>query len=122
MSQLDTLQETNVQIAQLTQLLNELRANCPAEDDVVVVLPANVQADLLTAGINVDTTQSVTGNDIKLWMSQIESQIDSLNSSQQLNMIELQSQLNKQNEASDILSQQVTSMQNATNAVVNNMK
>jgi hypothetical protein len=122
MSQLDTLQETNVQIAQLTLLLNELRANYPAEDDDDVVLPANVQVELLAAGITVDTAQNVTGNDIKLWMSQIQSQIDSLNSSQQLSMIELQSQINKQNEASEILSQQVTSMQNATNAVVDNMK
>jgi hypothetical protein len=122
MSQLASIQELNTQIAQLNQLLNELRAICPSDDTAVVTVPDNVQEDLKEAGIAIDTTQDITGNDVKTWMKETESQIDSLNSSQQLLMIQLQSEMNKQNEANQLLSDQLKKQQDEINAVMNNMR
>ena len=112
----------NVQINELNQLLNQLLAICPSDDSAVVTLPQNIQDELQAAGITVDTTQDITGSDIDLYMEQVKGQIDSLNSMQQLNMIKLQSEMNKQNEAYELLSNQIKQMQNATQSIINNMR
>ncbi|EFM08806.1 putative secreted protein [Paenibacillus curdlanolyticus YK9] len=126
MSQFDSIQQSiqaaNVQIAELNQLLAQLRAICPSDDRTVVDVPEDLQAELQAAGIVIDPTQDITGTVIKTWIDQIKDQIDALNSAQQLSMIQLQSQMNKQNEAYDLLSRQIKQMQDATNSVINNMR
>ncbi|MWC30942.1 hypothetical protein [Paenibacillus sp. MMS18-CY102] len=122
MSTMDTIQQANAQIAALNALVAQLRAICPADSNDVVAVPQDIQVQVQAAGITIDTTQDITGNIIKLWIEQLNNQIDSLNSSQQLNMIKLQSEMNKQNEAYELLSNQMKQMQNATQSIINNMR
>lgn len=107
MTQLDAIQEWNVQIAELKQLLNKVRTLCSADDFAVATVPQDVQAERQSAGITVDASQNMTGNDVKLWMEQIQGRIDARNSTMQLNMIKLQSELNKQNQAAEMQSNQI---------------
>lgn len=112
-------------------------------DDMVKKYEMPLNQALQAAGINNYTWESQTGQlpngqkmitgtavftgsrtlgDIKGMQQFIQSKLDTLNSSQQLDMMQLQSLSNKRNEAYDVMTNFIKKMQDGRSSIISNMR
>ncbi|WP_337039362.1 hypothetical protein [Paenibacillus illinoisensis] len=65
--------------------------------------------------------QAIEGGDFELAQS-LKNQIDALSSSQQMEMLRLQSLSNKRNEAFDVMTNFIKKMQDSRSSIIGNMR
>ena len=144
-TQLDEIQKRNESIAELNKLIGDLKALRPGgtEPDKWANLGDTQQsardmyARLEKAGVNipktgddrVDETNTTDNNkyDAKQstfdkWAEELKGKIDSLNSSQQMDMLRMQSLTNKRNEAFDLMTNFIKKMQDSRSSILGNMR
>ncbi|WCN39628.1 FlxA-like family protein [Aneurinibacillus uraniidurans] len=88
----------NGQIAQLNEQLKELRNNLSS------------------------TTDEKQREELQKQIEKVKSQIDSLSSTQQMDMLRLQSMSNKRNEAFDVMTNFIKKMQDSRSSIIGNMR
>lgn len=121
--QIVSVQAKNETISKLNQLLgviNEELAKLPsgAGADAVVNLADDKGAMFTAMSMAIPQTKGELEN----LLGQIKSQIDSASSSQQMDMLRLQSLSNKRNEAFDTMTNFVKKMQDSRSSVIGNMR
>lgn len=73
------------------------------------------------AELNGKLTQAIESGDLELAQS-LKNQIDALSSSQQMDMLRLQSLSNKRNEAFDVMTNFIKKMQDSRSSIIGNMR
>jgi hypothetical protein len=136
-TQLDTIAGRNNEITKLNQLLSDLKNLRPSgtDPDKWQNLGANkaagqaMYARLQEAGMNLDgVDEPGTGiydaqqKKFDVWAEGIKGKIDSLNSSQQMDMLRMQSLTNKRNEAFDLMTNFIKKMADSRSSVLGNMR
>ncbi len=107
-----SINTTNLEGAR--QKLEDMKA-----PDAPAMWDASLNATLHIYGF---TSGNLTQGDYDTLINSISSRIDGLNSSQQLDMLRLQSMTNKRNEAFDIMTNFVKKMQDSRSSIVGNMR
>lgn len=97
-TQLEDIQKRNQQIAELNNKIAQLRADRGTPKSPLSVAETDKQIE------------------------QLKSQIDSLNSSQQMDMLRMQSLTNKRNEAFDLMSNFIKKMADSRSSILGNMR
>ncbi|HYC37689.1 MAG TPA: hypothetical protein VEC19_14780 [Usitatibacter sp.] len=141
-TQLDGIQDRNKEIQNLNELIGKLKSLRPGGTDPQKWgnLGANTQEgrDLLArlekAGVNIprsgDDAVNEPGTGIydarqstfDKWAEELKGKIDSLNSSQQMDMLRMQSLTNKRNEAFDLMTNFIKKMADSRSSVLGNMR
>jgi hypothetical protein len=121
--QIESVQAKNETISKLNQLLgviNEELAKLPsgAGADAAVNLADDKGAMFTAMSMAIPQTKGELEN----LLGQIKSQIDSASSSQQMDMLRLQSLTNKRNEAFDTMTNFIKKMQDSRSSVIGNMR
>jgi len=125
--QIQAVQDRNEQIAKLNDAQNKLR-------ELQADLQADAQSDhglndnqkealrkaMEEAGINTKLPENK--DELDALGSQVKGQIDAQSSSQQMDMVRLQSMSNKRNEAFDTMSNFIKKMQDSRSSVIGNMR
>jgi hypothetical protein len=129
--QANAMAANNQKIAQLNQVLNDVRASAPSQDKSgQTPSPAISDADkaiLSNVGINYG---DYVGTDGKTkadggWgnlMEAVKTQIDGLSSTSQLDMIKLQSSINKSNQAIDMMTNLVQKFSDTRDKIIGNIR
>lgn len=138
--QMDAIQKRNEEIAKLNQLLAELRMNRPGDPaawgalgkdrKAAQDLLASLKATGLTMPVGADAVKEVGTPGIPSakqftfdkWTAELKGRIDSLNSSQQMDMLRMQSLTNKRNEAFDLMTNFIKKMADSRSSVLGNMR
>ncbi|MFC4160058.1 hypothetical protein [Chitinimonas lacunae] len=141
--QLETIQKRNQDIAKLNELIGKLKAARPSGTDPEAwgqLSPGNASAaegiynDVRAAGLTMPTGGDEVNNsgnngiyDAKqktfdVWVEQLKGKIDSLNSSQQMDMLRMQSLTNKRNEAFDLMTNFIKKMADSRSSILGNMR
>ncbi|BAU28386.1 hypothetical protein DFP93_107147 [Aneurinibacillus soli] len=97
-NKLEEVQKRNAQITQLNEQLKELRNNLSS------------------------TTDEKQREELQKQIEKVKSQIDSLSSTQQMDMLRLQSMSNKRNEAFDVMTNFIKKMQDSRSSIIGNMR
>jgi len=140
-TQLDAVQQRNKDIAKLNELIGKLKSLRPAGTDPQKFgnLGANqaegraVYQSLKDAGVTMPTGDDLVdepGTNIydarqktyDIWVEQLKGKVDSLNSSQQMDMLRMQSLTNKRNEAFDTMTNFIKKMQDSRASILGNMR
>jgi hypothetical protein len=137
-TQMEGLQQRNDEIGKLNTLLGDLKAKRPGgtDPDKWGNLGANtadgraMYARLQKAGITIPASVDEPGTGIydaqqktfDTWAEQLKGKIDSLNSSQQMDMLRMQSLTNKRNEAFDLMTNFIKKMADSRSSVLGNMR
>jgi len=143
-NQISAVQDRNNQIAQLNQLINDLRIQRASGTDTEAwsklgsdaASGAAMYERLKGAGVTMPTGNdtvngSTTDNGniydakqktVDTWIEQLKGKIDSLNSTQQMDMIRLQSLTNKRNEAFEIMTNTIEKIQKTNDSIVGNIR
>jgi|SoiMethySBSTD1v2_1073268.scaffolds.fasta_scaffold00824_6 hypothetical protein len=69
-----------------------------------------------------DKVPDIQQKDFDVWAEQLKGKIDSLNSSQQMDMLRMQSLTNKRNEAFDLMTNFIKKMQDSRSSILGNMR
>jgi hypothetical protein len=147
--QMSVIQSRNQDIELLNAALSEIRRQRPNETDKDVYLNTNggvfaMPNDKLANGMEAfkntnDTTTNINATgvlacygiatdstlkqgDIDQLIQRVTAKIDTLNSSQQMDMLRLQSLTNKRNEAYDVMSNFLKKSQDGRSNIVSNMR
>lgn len=140
-TQLESVQQRNKEIADMNELLGKLRSLRPSGTDPNkwANLGGN-QAEgralydrLVKVGVTMPTGDDKVDEpgtgiyDAKqktydVWAEHIKAKIDSLNSSQQMDMLRMQSLTNKRNEAFDLMTNFIKKMQDNRSSILGNMR
>jgi hypothetical protein len=139
--QLDAISTRNSDISKLNELLGELKRLRPAGTDpekwgnlgADAKAGRDMYARLQAAGVTfpsggdkVDEPGSgiydARQKTFDTWTGQIKGKIDSLNSSQQMDMLRMQSLTNKRNEAFDLMTNFIKKMADSRSSVLGNMR
>lgn len=138
--QVNRVKERQNEIGALTRLLNDLSAliKGKSDDDDINMSGRAWQKELTNAGIPVQVTKSDESDYLKVldkgnnfeakkstiegWVERIKGSIDGLNSTGQLDMIRLQSIMNKRNEAFEQLTNMVQKFNKARESIVGNTR
>lgn len=132
-NQIDGVEARNNQIASANDAITALRAVRPAGDanQKVSVTPAqisNINGLYAKAGIvpaiagKTQFDASFTQAQVDASVDVIKSAIDSLNNSQQMDMLRLQSLTNKRNEAFDLMTNFIKKMSDSRSSILGNMR
>ena len=136
-TQMEGIQARNDEISKLNTLLSDLKNLRPSgtDPDKWANLGANKQAGrdmyarLKEQGLNLDgVDEPGTGiydaqqKKFDVWAEAIKGKIDSLNSSQQMDMLRMQSLTNKRNEAFDLMTNFIKKMADSRSSVLGNMR
>lgn len=121
--QITAIQAQNEVIAKLNQamgVVNEELGKLPsgAGADSTVKLSDNQGASITAMNMDVPQTKA----DLEILSEQIKSKIDSAASSQQMDMLRLQSLSNKRNEAFDTMTNFIKKMQDSRSSIIGNMR
>ncbi|NIZ03778.1 hypothetical protein [Thalassospira lucentensis] len=124
--QIKEIQSRNEQVGQLNNLLSSLRADRPSGDNpdkkaTYAMSTASALADAGVTGADKKATE-IDQKTIDTYINDIKGKIDSLNSTGQLDMIRMQSLMNKRNEAFDTLSNLLQKVQKTLDSIVGNMR
>ncbi|MFN4283324.1 MAG: DM9 repeat-containing protein [Alphaproteobacteria bacterium] len=103
-SQIDAIQQRNQDVAKFNEQVKQLNAERAK-------LPTNL------AGADLERAQK-----LDLQIAQLKGQIDSLNSSQQMDMLRMQSLTNKRNEAFDLMTNFIKKVQDNRSSILGNMR
>jgi hypothetical protein len=109
--------ELEAKIAVLEQAAEDLQADPPPSS---VVVPVETAIGLY--GIPGYEGGKVKQDSFDALITTINSKIDSLNSTQQMDMLRLQSLTNKRNEAFDLMTNYVKKVQDSRSSIVSNMR
>ncbi|MFC4160057.1 hypothetical protein [Chitinimonas lacunae] len=143
--QLETIQKRNQDIAKLNELIGNLKAARPSGTDPEAwhglsyswgnddrTKSSNTRQALIDAGCTVTDSncKDVDGNGtidaqqktFDVWIEQLKGKIDSLNSSQQMDMLRMQSLTNKRNEAFDLMTNFIKKMADSRSSILGNMR
>jgi hypothetical protein len=138
--QLDVLQGRNNDISKLNQLMTDLKARRASGDgDAWKDLgDSDAQANGLYDRVKAEGLTMPSGDDevnkpgtgkydakqktIDVWVEQLKGKIDALNSSQQMDMLRMQSLTNKRNEAFDLMTNFVKKMADSRSSILGNMR
>ncbi|WP_263768590.1 hypothetical protein [Propionivibrio soli] len=140
--QLKGVADRNKEIANLNKLLTDLRSRRPSGNDTDKwndlggtkaegqALYARIKEAGLTMPTGGDVVDESGGNGIydakqktfDVWAEEIKGKIDALSSSQQMDMLRLQSLSNKRNEAFEIMTNFVKKMSDNRASIVGNMR
>ena len=102
-SQIDQVQQRHQEIAKLNEQISQLRAE--------------------RAGLqNPNGADNARARALDMQVEQIRAQIDSLNNSQQMDMLRMQSLTNKRNEAFDLMTDFIKKMQDSRSRIIGNMR
>jgi hypothetical protein len=144
-TQLDIIQDRNAQIQELNKLIGDLKAQRPGGTDpqawgnlgTTQQSARDMMARLEKAGVNIprsgdDTVDETNDGDnnkfdarqatFDKWAEELKGKIDSLNSSQQMDMLRMQSLTNKRNEAFDLMTNFIKKMQDSRSSILGNMR
>lgn len=121
-AQMELIQKVNNEIAKLNESLNKLKSSRPQKSGDSVTLDADLQKKLTENGISVPSSNKWTQADVDRALESLRSKIDSLNSTQQMDMLRLQSLTNKRNEAFDAMSNFIKKMAEQRGNIVGNMR
>lgn len=140
-SQMEGIQKRNSEIAALNKLIGDLKSVRPGGTDKEKwgnlgatkaegqAMYARVTAAGLTMPAGVDNVDEPgTGiydarqKTFDVWAEQLKGKIDSLNSSQQMDMLRMQSLTNKRNEAFDLMTNFIKKMQDNRSSIIGNMR
>jgi hypothetical protein len=138
--QLATVQERNVKIEALNNMLAKVRAQRPDNADDTESLGGTVtipgfggtdgkqisygDTELVQSlkDYGIDATGAMNQGEFDQLIATITSKIDGLNSSQQMDMLRLQSLTNKRNEAFDLMTNFLKKSQDSRSSIVGNMR
>lgn len=139
--QLEEIQKRNEEIARLNrQLLAELKANRPGDPatwgalgkdrKAAQELLASLKAEGLTMPTGADAVKEIGTPGVPSarqatfdkWIEEIKGRIDSKSSSQQMDMLRMQSLSNKRNEAFEVMSNFIKKMADSRASVLGNMR
>ncbi|THF57280.1 hypothetical protein [Pseudothauera rhizosphaerae] len=140
-TQMEDVSNRNKEIAKLNDLLDKLRTQRPGGTDpekwgnmgADKAAGREIYAAVKEAGLTMPTGDDEVNEpgtgiyDAKqktydTWIEGIKGKIDSLNSTQQLDMIRLQSLTNKRNEAFEIMTNFISKMSKSRESIVGNMR
>ncbi|WP_028551990.1 hypothetical protein [Paenibacillus sp. UNC451MF] len=121
-TQMETIQNRNNEIAKLNEILSKLKSNRPQKSGDSVTLDADLQKKLTENGVQVPSANKWTQADIDRASETLRGKIDSLNSSQQMDMLRMQSLTNKRNEAFDTMTNFIKKMADQRSSIIGNMR
>ncbi|UKS28534.1 hypothetical protein LOZ80_06270 [Paenibacillus sp. HWE-109] len=118
--QMDSIKKRNEDIAGLNDTLAKVIAlqsgNAP------YTLAADLKTKLQQAGAKYASKATLTADELKVTIDEIKGKIDSLNSSQQMDMLRMQSLSNKRNEAFETMTNFIKKMQESRSSNIGNMR
>ncbi|MFE5318852.1 hypothetical protein ACFQ88_09090 [Paenibacillus sp. NPDC056579] len=120
--QMETIQARNNEIAKLNEIISKLKASRPAKPEASVTLDADLHKKLTENGIKVPSSNKWSQADVDVALESLRGKIDSLNSSQQMDMLRMQSLTNKRNEAFDLMTNFIKKMADQRSSVIGNMR
>ena len=137
--QIALVQERNDTVSHLNQAvgtLNTAASSFHSGDSASTQLGAHLTGDAKTAlinstlasledhGVNITEQEKdgLTKGEVESLLSGTKSQLDSMNNSQQMDMLRLQSLSNKRNEAFDLMTNFVKKMQDSRSSIIGNMR
>lgn len=118
--QINQIQSRNEMISKLSTLLGRLQQLQPGKGSAA--LPAELRLELKNAGVNLPTAEVLKGEEWTSLMAQLKTKIDSISSSQQMDMLRLQGLSNKRNEAFDVMTNFIKKMQESRSSIIGNMR
>jgi hypothetical protein len=118
--QMDSIKKRNEDIAGLNDTLAKVitlqSGNAP------YTLAADLKTKLQQAGTKYASKATLTADELKATIDEIKGKIDSLNSSQQMDMLRMQSLTNKRNEAFEAMTNFIEKMKANRDKVIGNMR
>jgi chaperonin cofactor prefoldin len=121
-TQMESVQNRNNDIAKLNDIVNKLKSNRPQKSGDSVTLDADLQKKLTESGVVVPSSNKWSQAEVDRELDSLRGKIDSLNSSQQMDMLRLQSLTNKRNEAFDLMTNFVKKMADQRSSIIGNMR
>jgi hypothetical protein len=141
-TQMEGIQGRNDEIGKLNKLIGDLKAMRPGGTDPqkwgnLGTTEANGDAmykRLEEAGVNIPKegddrvdkpgtgTYDARQSTFDKWAEELKGKIDGLNSSQQMDMLRMQSLTNKRNEAFDLMTNFIKKMQDSRSSILGNMR
>ncbi|MBS1196635.1 MAG: hypothetical protein H6R18_420 [Proteobacteria bacterium] len=137
--QLKSVADRNAEIANLNKLLTSLRTARPSGSDTEATgkISTTINEDAVKAGLTMPTGKdapkevknkngTVTGYDVKqktfdTWAEEIKGKIDSLSSTQQMDMLRMQSLSNKRNEAFELMTNFIKKFSDSNAGIIQKM-
>ncbi|NOU94063.1 hypothetical protein GC093_12660 [Paenibacillus sp. LMG 31456] len=120
--QMEMVQNRNNDIAKLNDIVNKLKSNRPQKSGDSVTLDADLQKKLIESGVVVPSSNKWSQAEVDRALDSLRGKIDSLNSSQQMDMLRLQSLTNKRNEAFDTMTNFIKKMSDQRTSIIGNMR
>ncbi|OZB94366.1 hypothetical protein [Paenibacillus sp. XY044] len=120
--QLTNVQKRNEEIAQLNNILSELRTLRGQSADGNYKVADGTLSTLAGKGLADASKTDYSADDVDQLIEKVKSHIDNLSSSQQMDMIRLQELSNKRNEAMDVMSDYIKKMEDARSSILGNMR
>lgn len=121
-SQMDSVQARNQQIAELNMLLSSVNAALAQPVNGAYKLDDGTTNKLADKGYLMTKKANYSYQELGSLVTLLRQAIDSLNSSQQMDMLRLQSMTNKRNEAFDVMTNFIKKMQDSRSSIIGNMR
>lgn len=121
-TQLEAVQDRNKYIAELNLLLNQVTTAMINPINGNYSLDAAIQNSLLEKGVPLQKKSMYSMAEMNAIIERLKSLIDSNNSSQQMDMLRMQSLTNKRNEAFDLMTNFIKKMQDSRSSIIGNMR
>lgn len=132
--QMDAVRKRNDEIANCNAVLAELNSRRPEDDDEVAANtgndipgtnpPASLYSTWKSLGLGEDQYKhgKITKEEFDSMIQTVKSRIDTLNNSQQQDMLRMQSMMNKRNEAYELMTNFIKKMQESRSGILGNMR
>lgn len=121
--QMAAVQQNNETIAELNNLLSELSGvRGQSAADGHYALSDSITGKLAADGLADSSKKDYTPEELDQVIQSIKGKIDSLSSSQQMDMLRLQELSNKRNEAFDMMADIIKKMQDSRNDIIGNIR
>lgn len=146
--QMDAVRQRNNEIANCNAILTSLNSKRPSGEDEAYMYSGSVKKTGGTFGITVEaddlpgtnppmsmqealeaqglgdqfSTEKLTSEEFDTVIQSVKSRIDTLNNSQQQDMLRLQSLMNKRNEAYELMTNFIKKMQDSRSSILGNMR
>jgi hypothetical protein len=121
-SQIESVQDRNSQISSLNELLNASYMSLTTPVNGSYRLEDHINKNLLEKGVISSIKNSYSMAEINSIITSLRVKIDSMNNSQQMDMLRLQSMSNKRNEAFDVMTNFIKKMQDSRSFIIGNMR
>lgn len=120
--QMADMMDRNEKIKALNDIMDELRKACPKDEKGTAKIPDAVAAELKKWGIDVDPSKEYSKKDFDVFIGSVKTKTDNLNTTGQMDMIRLQSLMDKRNQSFDMMTNTLSKFSKSLDSIIGNLR